>query len=108
MSNIIDEYQKNNWTKYHDLRNSSIFILFYLPYCFISELIIKPKILSIRIQNIYLTGPQMQPAVKEIGQWRKDMGIVSELVWAHCNAHIEPALNTALTKVLLKIEEVLG
>ena len=50
----------------------------------------------------------MQPAVKKIGQWRKDMGIVSELVWAHCNAHIEPALNTALTKVLLKIEEVLG
>ena len=50
----------------------------------------------------------MQPAVKKIGQWRKDKGIVSELVWAHCNAHIEPALNTALTKVLLKIEEVLG
>ena len=50
----------------------------------------------------------MRPALRQVNKLRADMGILTETIWTHCNAHIEPALNTALTKVLLGIEEVLG
>jgi hypothetical protein len=59
-------------------------------------------------QQLQITGPQMKPAIDRIKQWKHDMGLAFDDVWAHCNAHIEPALAGALTKVLLDIEEVLG
>lgn len=53
-------------------------------------------------------GPQMRPAIQEIDSWKKEIGVVVETIWGHCNAHIEPALASNLTKVLLKMEEALG
>ena len=50
----------------------------------------------------------MKGAVANIAEWKKEMGVVVETVWAHCNAHIEPALASSLTKVLLEFEEVIG
>ena len=58
--------------------------------------------------NNLLAGPQMKPAVERVQKWKQDMGLLLNDVWIHCNAHIEPALAGALTKVLLDIEEVLG
>ena len=49
----------------------------------------------------------MKPAVEKIADWRKEIGVVTEQIWTHCNAHIEPALASSLSKVLVEIEEVL-
>jgi len=50
----------------------------------------------------------MRGAVANIAEWKKEMGVLVETVWGHCNAHIEPALASSLTKVLLEFEEVIG
>ena len=50
----------------------------------------------------------MEPMVKEIGKWKEQLGIVGETVWIHCNAHIKPALQTSLSKVLLELEGFIG
>jgi hypothetical protein len=50
----------------------------------------------------------MKPAMDRLNEWKRDMKLVFEDIWVHCNAHIEPALAGALSKVLLEIEEVLG
>ena len=60
--------------------------------------------------NVFVTdaGAQMQPSVAGIDKWKKELGITMDTIWLHCNAHIEPALSTALTKVLVDLEEALG
>ena len=50
----------------------------------------------------------MKPAVDNIAKWRKELGVMTAQIWTHCNAHIEPALASSLSKVLVEIEEVLG
>jgi len=50
----------------------------------------------------------MQGAVEQLAEWKRQIGILLEQYWGHCNAHIEPALASVLDKVLLEIEEVLG
>ena len=50
----------------------------------------------------------MKPAMDRLKEWKRDMKLAFDDIWIHCNAHIEPALAAALTKVLLEIEEVLG
>lgn len=53
-------------------------------------------------------GSQMDLTVKRIGEWRKALGIAGETYRFHCVAHIAPALLSALTKVLLDLEGVIG
>lgn len=50
----------------------------------------------------------MEGAINQIAAWRKDLGIVMEQYWVHCNAHIEPALASSLDKALLEIEGTIG
>lgn len=50
----------------------------------------------------------MENAVKIIGDWKKQLGAIVSTAWVHCNTHVEPALKSALTKVLVDLETLLS
>ena len=50
---------------------------------------------------------QMRPVCDKLNELIKLLGIDGEMVFIHCNAHIVPALDTGVTKVLIKIENFL-
>ena len=60
--------------------------------------------------RIFITdeGAGMENAVELIGDWKKELGAIVGTAWVHCNTHVEPALKSALTKVLIDLEKLLG
>lgn len=50
----------------------------------------------------------MKPAMELLKKWKASLGCLTYLIWIRCNAHVEPALGTALSKVLIEMEDLLG
>ena len=50
---------------------------------------------------------QMRPVCDKINELIKLLGINGEMIFIHCNAHIVPALDSGVTKVLIDVEKFL-
>ena len=50
---------------------------------------------------------QMRPVCEKLNELIKLLGIDGEMIYIHCNAHIVPALDAGVTKVLIDVENFL-
>ena len=55
------------------------------------------------------TGPVVK-GIELFENWRKEKcgDYVGDMLWIHCNAHMVPAMDTAVTEALKAVEDIMG